>query len=53
MRVRLVSLVVGSTVLMALCLGSVRRREAEEELFRRDGYPALDGESEEETKLRK
>ena len=33
--------------------GLVRRREAEEELFRRDGYPALDGESEEETKIPK
>ena len=33
--------------------GLVRRREAEEELFRRDGYPALDGESEEETKTPK
>ena len=33
--------------------GLIRRREAEEELFRRDGYPALDGESEEETKTPK
>jgi len=33
--------------------GLVRRREAEEELYRRDGYPALDGESEEETKTPK
>ena len=33
--------------------GLVRRREAEEELFRRDGYPALDGESEEEAKTPK
>jgi len=33
--------------------GLVRRREAEEQLFRRDGYPALDGESEEETKTPK
>ena len=33
--------------------GLVRRREAEEELYRRDGYPALDGESEEEAKTPK
>ena len=33
--------------------GLVRRRQAEETLFRRDGCPALDGESEEETKIPK
>ena len=33
--------------------GLVRRRDAEEALFRRDGWPALDGESEEETKTPK
>ena len=33
--------------------GLVRRREAEEGLFRRDGWPAHDGESEEEAKVSK
>lgn len=34
-------------------LGLVRRRKAEEELYRRDGHPPIDGESEEETKTPK